>query len=52
MNIDNIDNVLEEYYSTVLERNDLNKINISPQYIESHRQEMEDKVNLFTLYTD
>ena len=52
MNIDNIDNVLEEYYSTVLERNDLNKINISPQYIESHRQEMEDIVNLFTLYPD
>ena len=52
MNTNNLDQILDEYYDVILERNDLNKIVITPEYVDTHRQEMEDMVRLFTLYPD
>ena len=43
---------LDEYYTTILERNDEDNIVITPSYVDSHRQQMEDIVTLFTLYPD
>ena len=44
--------ILDEYYDVLLERNDEDNIVITPSYIDSHRQQMEDIVTLFTLYPD
>lgn len=48
----NLDNFLDEYYDVILERNDEEKVVITPDYINEHQQEMEDMVTLFTLYPD
>ena len=48
----NLDNFLDEYYDVILERNDEEKVVITPDYINEHKKEMEDMVTLFTLYPD
>lgn len=48
----NLDNFLDEYYDVILERNDEEKVVITPDYINGHQKEMEDMVTLFTLYPD
>ena len=52
MNLSNIDEILDKYYNTFQERNDMSQIVITPQYVEDHRQWFEDMVRLFTLYPD
>ena len=52
MNSSKVDTILNEYYSTFMERNDMAQVVVTPQYVEDHRQEMEDMVRLFTLYPD
>lgn len=52
MNSNNIDTVLEKYYSTFCERNDMEQVVITPQYVEDHRKEMEEMIRIFTLYPD
>lgn len=52
MNSNNIEQVLDEYYNTFLERNDMSQIVITPDYVEQHRDMMEKMVTLFTLYPD
>ena len=52
MNSNNIEQVLDEYYNTFLERNDMSQIVITPEYVEQHRDTMEKMVTLFTLYPD
>lgn len=48
----NLDSFLNEYYDVILERNDEEKVVITPDYINEHQKEMEDMVTLFTLYPD
>ena len=48
----NLDSFLDEYYDVILERNDEEKVVITPDYINEHQKEMEDMVTLFTLYPD
>ena len=48
----NLDNFLDEYYDVILERNDEEKVVITPDYINEHQKEMEAMVTLFTLYPD
>lgn len=43
---------LDQYYDTMFERNDMQRVIITPQYVEENRQFMEDLVRLFTLYPD
>ena len=50
--INNVENVLDEYYNVLYERNDSNRVVITPEYIDSHLQQLEDVVRLFTLYPD
>lgn len=52
MNSNNIEQILDKYYDTFLERNDMAQIVITPQYVDDHRQWFEDMVRLFTLYPD
>lgn len=52
MNSNSIEQVLDEYYNTFLERNDMSQIVITPDYVEQHRDMMERMVTLFTLYPD
>ena len=52
MNSNNIEKVLDKYYNTFMERNDMAQIIITPQYVEDNRQWFEDMVRLFTLYPD
>lgn len=52
MNSNNIEAILDKYYNTFLERNDMAQIVITPQYVEDNRQWFEDMVTLFTLYPD
>ena len=52
MNSNKIDGILNSYYSTFMERNDMAQVVVTPQYVEDHRQEMEDMVRIFTLYPD
>ena len=52
MNSSNIEQVLDRYYNVFLERNDMQQVVITPQYIEDHRETMEAMVRLFTLYPD
>jgi hypothetical protein len=48
----NLDNVLDEYYKVLLERNDEDNVVITPAYVDEHREQMEEMVRLFTLYPD
>jgi hypothetical protein len=43
---------LEKYYDVLYERNDLNKVIVTPQYVEENREFMEELVRTFTLYPD
>lgn len=52
MNSNNVEQILDEYYNTFLERNDMSQIVITPDYVEQHRDMMEQMVTLFTLYPD
>lgn len=52
MNTNNVEDFLDKYYDTFLERNDMAQIVITPQYIEDNRKWFEDMVTLFTLYPD
>lgn len=52
MNTDNIEQFLDKYYNTVLERNDMSQVVITPQYIEENREWFENMVRLITLYPD
>ena len=37
MNSSSIDDILDKYYNTFQERNDMSQIVITPQYVEDHR---------------
>ena len=53
MNSNNeLEQFLDEYYNVILERNDEDRVVITPAYVDLHRQEMEDMITLFTLYPD
>ena len=52
MNTDNIEQFLDKYYNTVLERNDMSQVVITPQYVEENREWFENMVRLITLYPD
>lgn len=52
MNSSNLDKILDDYYDMLYERNDMNTIVITPQYVEDNRQWFEDMVRLLTLYPD
>ena len=53
MNSNNeLEDFLNEYYSTLLERNDNDLVVITPDYVDTHQKELEDMVTLFTLYPD
>jgi hypothetical protein len=52
MNSNNVEKLLDKYYSTFLERNDMAQIVITPQYVEDNREKMENMVRIFTLYPD
>ncbi len=52
MNSSSIDNMLDKYYNTFLERNDMAQIVITPDYVEQNREKMENMVRIFTLYPD
>lgn len=52
MNSNSVEQMLDEYYNTFLERNDMSQIVITPDYVEQHRDMMERMVTLFTLYPD
>jgi len=47
-----IDQVLDHYYATVLERNDMDRVVVTPQYVEANRDMFEQMVTIFTLYPD
>lgn len=52
MNSSSIENMLDKYYNTFLERNDMAQIVITPDYVEQNREKMENMVRIFTLYPD
>ena len=52
MNSNNIEKLLDKYYGTFLERNDMAQIVITPQYVEDNREKMKNMVRIFTLYPD
>jgi len=52
MNSSRIEEVLDNYYHTFMERNDMQQVVITPQYVEDNREKMEEMVRLFTLYPD
>lgn len=53
MNSNNtVEQFLDDYYNVILERNDEDRVVITPAYVDSHRKEMEDMITLFTLYPD
>lgn len=52
MNSNRIEEMLDKYYNTFMERNDMQQVVITPQYVEEHRDTMEQMVRLFTLYPD
>ena len=53
MNSNNeLEQFLDDYYNVILERNDEDRVVITPAYVDLHRQEMEDMITLFTLYPD
>ena len=53
MNSNNeLEQFLDDYYNIILERNDEDRVVITPAYVDLHRQEMEDMITLFTLYPD
>ena len=52
MNSNSIDEILDKYYNTFQERNDMSQIVITPQYVEDNRKWFEGMVTLFTLYPD
>lgn len=52
MNSNSVEDFLDKYYDTFLERNDMAQIVITPQYVEDHRAWFEEMVRLFTLYPD
>ena len=52
MNSNSIEEILDKYYNTFQERNDMSQIVITPQYVEDNRKWFEDMVTLFTLYPD
>ncbi len=47
-----MDEILEEYYDTFLERNDMQRVVITPQYVEENRKYIEEIVRMLTLYPD
>lgn len=53
MNSNNtVEQFLDDYYNVILERNDEDRVVITPAYVDLHRKEMEDMITLFTLYPD
>src|SRR5574344_1604735 len=48
----NLDTFLDEYYNVLFERNDGDRIVITPGYVDTHQEELEQLVTLFTLYPD
>ena len=53
MNSNNeLEQFLDDYYNVILERNDEDRVVITPAYVDLHRKEMEDMITLFTLYPD
>ena len=48
----NLDIFLDEYYNVLFERNDGDRIVITPGYVDTHQEELEQLVTLFTLYPD
>ena len=47
-----VEQFLDDYYNVILERNDEDRVVITPAYVDLHRKEMEDMITLFTLYPD
>ena len=47
-----LNSVIDEYYQILYERNDEDRVVVTPEYIDAHQKEMEDMVRLFTLYPD
>ena len=43
---------LDKHYNIIMERNDMNRVVITPQYVEDNRQWFEEMVRIFTLYPD
>ena len=52
MNSNKLEGFFDHYYNTFFERNDMRQVVITPQYIEEHRQWMEQMVELFATYPD
>ena len=53
MNTSNsLEQAMDRYYNTFMERNDMEQIVVTPQYVDEHREEMENMVRMFTLYPD
>ena len=52
MNSSKLDSFFDHYYNTFFERNDMRQVVITPQYVEEHRQWMEQMVELFATYPD
>ena len=47
MNSNNtVEQFLDDYYNVILERNDEDRVVITPAYVDSHRKEMEDMITL------
>ena len=41
MNSNRIEEMLDKYYNTFMERNEMQQVVITPQYVEEHRDTME-----------
>ena len=52
MNSSKLDSFFDHYYNTFFERNDMRQVVITTQYVEEHRQWMEQMVELFATYPD
>lgn len=52
MNSNKLEGFFDHYYNTFFERNDMRQVVITPQYIEEHREWMEQMVELFATYPD
>lgn len=50
--VNNMEGFLDQYYDTIFERNDMQRVIITPQYIEDNREFVEDIARTFTLYPD
>ena len=52
MNTKTVSDFLDKHYNIIMERNDMNRVVITPQYVEDNRAWFEEMVRIFTLYPD